>query len=112
MFEAVARSEAEARSSKEKDKATPATLSSEDEVSTDGEGSVPESIAYLEEWVRMGGVCKPTGRTKLGNIGQTETCIRGISMHCRVSQWSEIPIQSQQGEDSRSINAMYQHRRK
>ena len=51
MFEAVARSEAEARSSKEKDKATPATLSSEDEVSTDGEGSVPESIAYPEEWL-------------------------------------------------------------
>ena len=51
MFEALARSEAEARSSKDKDKATPATLTSEDEVSTDGEGSVPESISYPEEWL-------------------------------------------------------------
>ena len=51
MFEAKARSEAEARSSKDGDKATPATHMYEDEVSTDGEGSSYESSAYPEEWL-------------------------------------------------------------
>ena len=51
MFEAKARSEAEARSSKDGDKATPATHMYEDEVSTDGEGSSYESNAYPEEWL-------------------------------------------------------------
>ena len=51
LFEAKARSEAEARSSKDGDKATPATHMYEDEVSTDGEGSSYESNAYPEEWL-------------------------------------------------------------
>ena len=51
LFEAKARSEAEARSSKDGDKATPATHTSENEVSTDGEGSSYESNAYPEEWL-------------------------------------------------------------
>ena len=51
MFEAKARSEAEARSSRDREKATPATQTSEDEVSTDGEGSSYESNAYPEEWL-------------------------------------------------------------
>ena len=90
----------------------PSDLTSEDEVSTDGEGSFPESISYPEEWLEWEEFVSQTGRTKLGDIGETKTCVWGISMHCRISQWSKIPIQDQQRKDSRSFNAMYQHGRK
>ena len=51
MFDAVAQSEAEGRSSESKDKATPSILQSDDDISTDGEGSYHGSEPYPEEWL-------------------------------------------------------------
>ena len=51
MFDAVAQSEAEGKSSGSKDKATPGILQSDDDISTDGEGSYHGSEPYPEEWL-------------------------------------------------------------
>ena len=51
MFDAVAQSEADGRASGSKDKAAPSTLQSDDDISTDGEGSYHGSEPYPEEWL-------------------------------------------------------------
>lgn len=51
MFEALGRSEVEAREPGSKDKAAPSPSLTDDEVSTDGDGSSCESDAYHDEWL-------------------------------------------------------------
>ena len=51
MIDAVAESEADARASSSKAKATPGAVHHDDYVSTDGEGSLLESDSHLDEWL-------------------------------------------------------------
>ena len=51
MFDALAESEAEARSSGSKDKAAPSPYLSDDDISTDGDTSPHDSDAYPDEWL-------------------------------------------------------------
>ena len=54
MFDALARSEEEARASRSKDKAAPGPSLTDDDVSTDGDASSYESDAYHDEWLEWG----------------------------------------------------------
>ena len=51
MFDALAESEAEARSSGSKDKAAPSPYLTDDDISTDGDTSPHDSDAYPDEWL-------------------------------------------------------------
>ena len=72
MFEAVAQSEAEGKSSGSKDKAAPGVIQPEDDISTDGEGSFHGSESYPEEWLEWEEfVCHqegPSGTTSDGSL--------------------------------------------
>ena len=74
MFDAVAQSEADGRASGSKDKAAPSTLQSEDDISTDGEGSYHGSEPYPEEWLEWEEfVCNQEGPCATSSDGSKVT---------------------------------------
>ncbi len=93
MFEAIARSAAEARSSGSKDKATPGVEFSADDVSTDGEGSSHGSDSYPEEWLEWEEfVCHQEGpgeKTSEGPLNSYEALVC-IPENSNVAASSEV----------------------
>ena len=74
MFDAVAQSEADGRASGSKDKAAPSTLQSDDDISTDGEGSYHGSEPYPEEWLEWEEfVCNQEGPCATSSDGSKVT---------------------------------------